>query len=113
MAVDAPSVRVATSIVNGSTVFSVRKDGSPNVAAGGSYQYAGVNAIQAVWRGDMYVHPAMTRALLKDLVDTVGEFSQAARALDKVLASPHHGSLLEHAHLGPALEPGGGRDVRL
>ncbi len=27
-----------------------------------------VNAIQAVWRGDMYVHPAMTRALLKDLV---------------------------------------------
>jgi glutamine synthetase len=36
-------------------------------------------------------------ALLKDLVDTVGEFSQAARALDKVLAGPHHGSLLEHA----------------
>jgi two-component system, NarL family, response regulator NreC len=27
-----------------------------------------VNAIQAVWRGDMYVHPAMTRALLKNLV---------------------------------------------
>jgi two-component system response regulator NreC len=26
-----------------------------------------INAIHAVWRGDMYVHPAMTRALLKDL----------------------------------------------
>lgn len=26
-----------------------------------------INAIRAVWRGDMYVHPAMTRALLKDL----------------------------------------------
>jgi two-component system response regulator NreC len=26
-----------------------------------------VNAIQAVWRGDMYVHPAMTRALLRDV----------------------------------------------
>jgi len=25
-----------------------------------------VNAIQAVWRGDIYVHPAMTRALLRD-----------------------------------------------
>ena len=27
-----------------------------------------VSAVRAVWRGDMYVHPAMTRALLKDLV---------------------------------------------
>jgi len=26
-----------------------------------------VSAIRAVWRGDMYVHPAMTRLLLKDL----------------------------------------------
>ncbi|MFQ5854459.1 MAG: response regulator [Anaerolineae bacterium] len=26
-----------------------------------------INAIRAVWRGDLYVHPAMTRALLKDL----------------------------------------------
>ena len=26
-----------------------------------------VGAIRAVWRGDMYVHPAMTRVLLKDL----------------------------------------------
>jgi len=26
-----------------------------------------VGAIRAVWRGDMYVHPAMTRILLKDL----------------------------------------------
>jgi two-component system response regulator NreC len=26
-----------------------------------------INAIHAVWRGDLYVHPAMTRALLKDL----------------------------------------------
>ena len=26
-----------------------------------------VSAVQAVWRGDMYVHPAMTRALVKEL----------------------------------------------
>jgi two-component system response regulator NreC len=26
-----------------------------------------INAIHAVWRGDLYVHPTMTRALLKDL----------------------------------------------
>mgnify|MGYP001137931491 CR=1 FL=1 len=26
-----------------------------------------INAIHAVWRGDLYVHPAMTRALLRDL----------------------------------------------
>jgi two-component system response regulator NreC len=26
-----------------------------------------INAIQAVWRGDLYVHPAMTRTLLQDL----------------------------------------------
>jgi two-component system response regulator NreC len=26
-----------------------------------------IDAIYAVWRGEMYVHPAMTRALLKDL----------------------------------------------
>jgi two-component system response regulator NreC len=25
-----------------------------------------INAIQATWRGDLYVHPAMTRALLQD-----------------------------------------------
>ncbi len=25
-----------------------------------------INAIHAVWRGDMYIHPTMTRALLKD-----------------------------------------------
>ncbi len=27
-----------------------------------------INAIHAVWRGDVYVHPAMTRALLKEVV---------------------------------------------
>ncbi len=26
-----------------------------------------IDAIRAVWRGDLYVHPSMTRALLKDL----------------------------------------------
>jgi len=26
-----------------------------------------VNAVHAVWRGDLYIHPAMTRALLKDV----------------------------------------------
>ncbi len=26
-----------------------------------------INAVRVVWRGDLYVHPAMTRALLKDL----------------------------------------------
>jgi len=26
-----------------------------------------INAIHAVWRGDLYVHPAMTRALLKEM----------------------------------------------
>lgn len=26
-----------------------------------------INAIHAVWRGDLYVHPTMTRALLRDL----------------------------------------------
>ncbi|MFC1976414.1 response regulator [Chloroflexota bacterium] len=26
-----------------------------------------IDAIRAVWRGDLYVHPAMTRALLKDI----------------------------------------------
>lgn len=27
-----------------------------------------INAIRVVWRGDIYIHPALTRALLKDLV---------------------------------------------
>jgi DNA-binding NarL/FixJ family response regulator len=27
-----------------------------------------INAIHAVWRGDLYVHPTMTRALIKDAV---------------------------------------------
>lgn len=27
-----------------------------------------INAVRVVWRGDLYVHPAMTRALLKGLV---------------------------------------------
>ena len=27
-----------------------------------------IHAIRAVWRGDIYIHPAMTRGLLKDLV---------------------------------------------
>lgn len=27
-----------------------------------------IHAIRAVWRGDIYIHPTMTRALLKDLV---------------------------------------------
>ncbi|RME40690.1 MAG: DNA-binding response regulator [Caldilineae bacterium] len=27
-----------------------------------------MNAIRAVWRGDLYIHPAMTRALLRDIV---------------------------------------------
>lgn len=26
-----------------------------------------INAIHAVWRGDLYIHPAMTRALLQDI----------------------------------------------
>lgn len=29
-----------------------------------------INAIHAVWRGDLYVHPAMTRALLKEPAPT-------------------------------------------
>jgi len=29
-----------------------------------------INAIHAVWRGDMYIHPTMTRALLKDTSPT-------------------------------------------
>ena len=29
-----------------------------------------IHAIRAVWRGDIYIHPAMTRALLKDLVSS-------------------------------------------
>jgi two-component system response regulator NreC len=28
-----------------------------------------VSAVQAVWRGDMYIHPTMTRALVKDVID--------------------------------------------
>ncbi len=27
-----------------------------------------INAIRAVWRGDVYIHPSMTRALLKEVV---------------------------------------------
>jgi len=30
-----------------------------------------INAIRSVWRGDLYVHPAMTRALLQDLPSTL------------------------------------------
>jgi two-component system response regulator NreC len=29
-----------------------------------------IDAIRAVWRGDLYVHPAMTRALLKEMTAT-------------------------------------------
>ena len=32
-----------------------------------------IYAIHAVWRGDLYVHPAMTRALLQDLHSTLVE----------------------------------------
>ena len=39
-----------------------------------------INAIHAVWRGDLYVHPAMTRALLKDL--------QASAAPEQPLVEP-------------------------
>jgi len=39
-----------------------------------------INAIHAVWRGDLYVHPAMTRALLKDL--------EAAREAEPPPAEP-------------------------
>ncbi|WP_376792665.1 response regulator [Thermoflexus sp.] len=38
-----------------------------------------VHAIRAVWRGDLYIHPAMTRALLKDL---------KAPAVEPVLVEP-------------------------
>ena len=30
-----------------------------------------INAIRSVWRGDLYVHPAITRALLQDLPSTL------------------------------------------
>ncbi len=34
-----------------------------------------VHAIRAVWRGELYIHPAMTRALLKDLAPPPSEAS--------------------------------------
>ncbi len=37
-----------------------------------------VNAIQAVARGEMYIHPAMTRALLKDLATPAEEIQITA-----------------------------------
>ncbi len=39
-----------------------------------------INAIRAVWRGDVYIHPAMTRALLQDVAPT--------RATDEPLVEP-------------------------
>ncbi len=39
-----------------------------------------INAIRAVWRGDVYIHPAMTRVLLKDVAP--------ARAPDEPPAEP-------------------------
>jgi two-component system response regulator NreC len=36
-----------------------------------------INAIRAVWRGDLYVHPTMTRALLRGLASTDGPSSPA------------------------------------
>lgn len=32
-----------------------------------------INAIHAVWRGDMYIHPTMTHALLKDTPPSTGD----------------------------------------
>ena len=40
-----------------------------------------VNAIQAVARGEMYIHPAMTRALLKDLATPPAPNQNAAEPL--------------------------------
>jgi len=37
-----------------------------------------VSAVRAVWRGDMYVHPAMTRSLLKDLAVQPGSNKQGS-----------------------------------
>ena len=39
-----------------------------------------INAIRAVWRGDVYIHPAMTRALLQDVAPS--------RATDETLVEP-------------------------
>lgn len=35
-----------------------------------------IHAIRTVWRGDIYIHPTMTRALLKDLVSSSTRFPQ-------------------------------------
>lgn len=39
------------------------------------------NAIRAVWRGDMYVHPTMTRALLRDLSPSSGVEEELVESL--------------------------------
>ena len=40
-----------------------------------------INAIRAVERGDMYIHPAMTRKLLKDLTPTISSQKSAINSL--------------------------------
>jgi len=40
-----------------------------------------INAIRAVGRGDMYIHPAMTRKLLKDLSPTISSHKSAIDSL--------------------------------
>lgn len=40
-----------------------------------------IDAIHAIWRGEVYVHPAMTRALLKDLQPTLVSEEVPAEAL--------------------------------
>jgi two-component system response regulator NreC len=40
-----------------------------------------INAVRVVWRGDLYIHPAMTRALLKDMVPSPSAGKQPVEPL--------------------------------
>jgi two-component system response regulator NreC len=56
-----------------------------------------ISAIYAVWRGELYVHPAMTRALLKDLhpapfITSGGTLTSDATPVERL--TPREGEVL-------------------
>jgi two-component system response regulator NreC len=43
-----------------------------------------INAVHAVWRGDLYVHPTMTRALLQGLTQPAAEIPATEPAIEEL-----------------------------
>lgn len=54
-----------------------------------------INAVHAIWRGDLYIHPAMTRALLKGMQPAAPAAEEPAESL-----TPREKEVLRHIAQG-------------